>query len=64
MGELEKRFFSRKHETTVKSDSELAIVIDKVLKKAITTGNFILRGGQSSKFNFRFDSIYDFSIKK
>lgn len=58
MGKLEKRFFSKKHRTIITAENKSAPAINKVLKKAIIKGNFILRGGRSSRFTFRFDSIY------
>lgn len=59
MGNLEERFLrGRERETIVTSGHPDAPVLVKVLRKAISKGNFILRGGRSSKYNFCFDRIY------
>ncbi len=59
MGQLEERFFSQKQESTVKTTDETAKMICEILSAGIEKGNTILRWGRSSKYNFRFDKIYD-----
>lgn len=59
MGQLEKRFFSKKHETIIKFNDENADIFCKVLKKALGKSNWIARGGRSSNYYFNFDKIYN-----
>ena len=58
MGNLEERFFSAKRETAIKPGDKEAHIVAGVLKRGIKKGNHILRGGRSSNYTFRFDSIY------
>ncbi len=58
MGNLEKRFFETKQETIIKPADKDAPIVVSVLKKGLHKGNFILRGGRSTNYDFRLDSIY------
>ncbi|MFA6306615.1 MAG: hypothetical protein WCV70_02050 [Patescibacteria group bacterium] len=58
MGDLEERFFSEKGKTLITADDENAAEICEVLKKGITRGQFIQRGGMPSNYLFSLDLVY------
>jgi len=57
MGDLEQRFFSKKHKTSIKSDDKKALMFLKILKKGIVKKSCNSRG-HPSKWYFNFDAIY------
>ncbi|KKP58232.1 MAG: hypothetical protein UR51_C0008G0095 [Candidatus Moranbacteria bacterium GW2011_GWF1_34_10] len=59
MGKLEERFFGTKQETIIKPGNENTGPICRLLSKGLLKGNFILRGGNPTRYNFNFDRIYD-----
>jgi hypothetical protein len=58
MGKLEKRSFSKKHETLIKPDDPRAKIVFNRLQRGLKKGNFINRNSESTKWTFRFDSVY------
>lgn len=59
MGRLEERFFNFKHDTLIKPGDERAEQIIEILGPAIIKGNYIDKCGQSTKYYFILDKLYD-----
>ena len=58
MSLLEQRFFAEPGKTVVNTSDKNAPALCEVLKKAIRRGDFVQRGGTSTKYDFCFDAIY------